>query len=1066
MEFFGESNFKSAPESESPIVAEVKGVNRVTEEGKIENSEAVAEKNPTLTQFKEYIANHADEVEAELRGGKKLYRIFHEKFYGYDIDHPKYNDADPATQELTQYYNEGIKGLGEICKEKSAHSRGKNGFIAHNDQHWLRVGINGGATPVAGEVVSVREDNVGQFYLNLSPEGIDVFCNDAMRMFEKSSVKATISIPSTGGAETFNRLGKVIIHFREAQEKEALKILRKLHSRNLKLFQDAGTPKFTAPVSDSKGKVMTGIGFGESPSQELVIPSQSFGELRCKILAKVYEDAKSAGVSVSDPSFDASDSFQKACESFRVDASNPAFNKGDQVRFFDLKKFSQFLEENQGSRKEKGKKKKEKRSVEEEEIEKEVEQMSGEKRKGLARGLADISYLTKEWTTKGLRNVLSRNAKKFEQNSVLQRFLTAMAERYDVQAKHAESRRKQLEMGKLEKMGSVASLAGWVVKIGRVAYDLNYANPLRHLMAASLFIGASAGIAKETRLKNEEVKDKTRIHDIDKAAEKAWVLYQAAEKEAVGEKVSTSTLDKAYLGLINQDVFERLKQKPAAGTTRGVMQRLAALHTNRRLDRVNTKINNIDFNKKLSPEEKKAKVDKLLRKQEKFLKDVDRIVTQAGTIDLISYGARMVEGGAKVVSTAMVFETLGKMMSHLTNLSFDSDYFTDRSEGGVSRKTHTLPKSKTLTQAEEWVKRGETDVAPEVGSSANPINPSEIVPGPEVEQSAIPSSSTGTLPPRLEAEIIPTENLPSAYESVKIEDSLWKNIGHQLDTTVIPLNFFSLSEAEHTRAIAEIVKLIEADPEKFGLPKDIDLNHLPAGQKINLSPIWENESALRRVFYKSTNLTPEQIENIIKNNRENLSRLRSGLDIEKVLEKEVQGSKPENTLDKGEQIFNKENESIAPAGGESSGSEGEKILLEEEKRGSSSILPREEILERVTAIAASERYQKVLENLGFVTPEARQAWSDLNHNTIDSIINHTESLSPKEGRAAVSQFWNTADAPVAMDELRRYVELKKTALLGFVDQDGVKLDEAAIRHLTLDQFMNRLGRIGGTEINS
>ena len=55
-------------------------------------------------------------------------------------------------------------------------------------------------------------------------------------------------------------------------------------------------------------------------------------------------------------------------------------------------------------------------------------------------------------------------------------------------------------------------------------------SPLRYAMMGSMAFSRGAEGLKEVRLENEELIDKTRIQDADKAAEEAWRIYEEVSK--------------------------------------------------------------------------------------------------------------------------------------------------------------------------------------------------------------------------------------------------------------------------------------------------------------------------------------------------------------------------------------------------------------------------------------------------------------------------------------------------------------------------------------------------------
>lgn len=93
-------------------------------------------------------------------------------------------------------------------------------------------------------------------------------------------------------------------------------------------------------------------------------------------------------------------------------------------------------------------------------------------------------------------------------------------------------------------------------------------------------------------------------------------------------------------------------------------------------------------------------------------------------------------------------------------------------------------------------------------------------------------------------------------------DSVWKMAEKAL-AQKYGENFAGLPEAERTYITDYIKDRIAENPAAFGL-KDVDV--VKIGQKIDFSRFLENDPLMKSVFSHAKNLTPEQMENILKNN--------------------------------------------------------------------------------------------------------------------------------------------------------------------------------------------------------
>lgn len=138
-------------------------------------------------------------------------------------------------------------------------------------------------------------------------------------------------------------------------------------------------------------------------------------------------------------------------------------------------------------------------------------------------------------------------------------------------------------------------------------------------------------------------------------------------KIAVKEQLDNVLLSEAFLdGIITEKEKAFLSQaydsyNKCALNTRGFIQKSAAWSIKKQSLWLNAEIVNIDLDKKLTAEQKKLKQEFYFQMFESYLKDIDRMVDQAGMVDLLSYTARLTEKTAKAVSIAMIVDTVWKL---------------------------------------------------------------------------------------------------------------------------------------------------------------------------------------------------------------------------------------------------------------------------------------------------------------------------------------------------------------------------------------------------------------------
>jgi hypothetical protein len=288
----------------------------------IESQEVAPEKERAIAEFREYVKKHQAEIERELQQGRKLDELFYHDFYSTNIDNPKYREGDPAVQRLANEYSAQINTVRENLLREAQKGRG---LMLMDNGYWLYCKTNGGFR---------NQTALGRFYFNLKPEHVGQFFFKAAEAFRNAGLHTRMKIPMIGDAKAFNRFDKMVLYFDAEEEQKVLQVLENLYRSNPEAFDETGTPRFTAEVKNQRGEKMGGIGFAEEP----LVPNESFGTIRAKILAAVYLEARNSRRSISDPSFDFEASFRRACLSYRVDPRNPVFNLRRGPTFPELKR--------------------------------------------------------------------------------------------------------------------------------------------------------------------------------------------------------------------------------------------------------------------------------------------------------------------------------------------------------------------------------------------------------------------------------------------------------------------------------------------------------------------------------------------------------------------------------------------------------------------------------------------------------------------------------------------------------------------------------------------------------
>ncbi len=317
------------------------------------------------------------------------------------------------------------------------------------------------------------------------------------------------------------------------------------------------------------------------------------------------------------------------------------------------------------------KEKKLEKSPEATEVKKEIDAMPREEKMGLWRGIKSAGFYAMKGKSSFFAGTFEKLGGKSDSQKTLSRFMSGLAETYRRDEKSADKKLEDARKGKTHIWISSGSLFGNLIKYGRIVGDVaswTASMPLRYAMLGSAGFARISESAKEARFKNEELMDKTRIQDADQASEEAWKIYEKAKEKNGGQPVKSEDLQKAYNKELPADLLERL-QKPSltekVGMANRVVQNVAKWNIERSAEKIQKKLDEIQFNKDLSKSQKAAGQKKIMDKYERRLKDWDRAVTQYGTVDALAMGARYAELAGKTAVIAMTAETLASGIEHI-----------------------------------------------------------------------------------------------------------------------------------------------------------------------------------------------------------------------------------------------------------------------------------------------------------------------------------------------------------------------------------------------------------------
>ena len=447
-----------------------------------------------------------------------------------------------------------------------------------------------------------------------------------------------------------------------------------------------------------------------------------------------------------------------------------------------------------------------------------IESLSSEEKKAFLEGIANAGCFVQEKKSAVWETAFEMAARVTPNGSILHRFfLNGLASVFRKEKEAARAQQETVGKNFAQKATGIGAGAGVLLKYGRVATDALgistlAVNPLRWVTLCSMALGRTSEAIKEARLSYDSVKEKTRVGDINRAADEAWAFYEKAR--AGGETITADALKRAYANFLPEDVYTRLSRMDFAGF--GVMQTLAHKNILRTVERIKEKMTGIDESD-LSVEEKDVARERELIRYRAFLSDMDRIIGDVGMIDTFAYSWRFLEQSGKTVANIMALETLAEGATRLFQVASAFEF------GAL---------------AEE---------APE----HNPTPPRET------DAAAID---------RVKTQI--HEILGSSHAVLK-GDNTWNIIGAKVDALQEHNLMPSLNEAQQTRFLDNIKHKLEAmsagELRVLGFSSG-NINLIREDDVINLSPILENNTNLFASVQDVMTLTPAQEESILANN--------------------------------------------------------------------------------------------------------------------------------------------------------------------------------------------------------
>jgi hypothetical protein len=345
--------------------------------------------------------------------------------------------------------------------------------------------------------------------------------------------------------------------------------------------------------------------------------------------------------------------------------------------------------------------------------------MPEEKKASFSEGMANLGYRIEEkknrcWETL-VRKINGENQDgSIRTDSMMRRYLNEYAEKFSEDAEKAKAEAETQGKGFWKKITGVGKGTGNLFRYGRAAADVfisSAVNPFRYVTMTAMVASTSAEVAKRTRLKNETVREKSRVQDEATAADEAWSLYQEAEAEQGKGGVDSKTLTNKFKEKLPKDLLARLEKAEQPGLS--LLSKVLAKDLIWAVDRLEGKLEQISQDENLSAAEKSRKKKSIISRNEQFLDDLNRMVGDQGIVDTLAYTARLTEKGAKATANLLMIDSLVRLFKAIPELvhrAQDLDLAqTGQEVSRIAGKVAKAAFSPSSAEAADYIPQGEPD---------------------------------------------------------------------------------------------------------------------------------------------------------------------------------------------------------------------------------------------------------------------------------------------------------------------------------------------------------------------
>lgn len=287
----------------------------------------------------------------------------------------------------------------------------------------------------------------------------------------------------------------------------------------------------------------------------------------------------------------------------------------------------------------------------EKEIEQAIESVPEKERPSFMRRIIGAGLLVQEKKNAAFAGAYEWAENKYtkdgEKETPLGWFLQAAAENYRRSTEVSKKQKEDIYEKKVGVGRSGLELLRSGALIMRATDPFKWFKPLRAATAGLMVVGRYGDIVKEARLKNAEaLAEKTRL-DEDAAMDEALIMYETFGKEMGDTSVTKEDLDMSFFANLPARLLEQFEKSGSMS----FIANIGVIHTVEKIQKELKEVSKVPLAKR------GEKTNAIIEKHKAFLKYLDTVVSNTGTMDTIAETGRRAGLWSKRIATALAIET-------------------------------------------------------------------------------------------------------------------------------------------------------------------------------------------------------------------------------------------------------------------------------------------------------------------------------------------------------------------------------------------------------------------------